>query len=209
MSPKGAKAAEKQAKNDAKAQAQLDKADEQQKARDAKDAEKAAHFARYKQLRANVGRRRFFYGLFIVLAIGVFAGSLWDILYNDSDFMLYVFGAYALIFLWGIILLFSRRKHLEEVEELWDLERLFLEDPGTGEVFQLSASKLPDLVGVEFSSPVSGQFYKMPALESKQVERVLPQGEPRTKNFKFGEVEGEVATFGKDPADITFRKTQV
>jgi hypothetical protein len=202
-----AKAAAKVAKKDGTAAQKTKSPRKQAKAQ--KQAERelllAERMARYKQLRANVRRRRVMYGLFIVLAIAVFAGSIWDILYNSSDLMVAVFVAYGVIFLWGLLLLFSRQRHLEEVEEMLALERVFMEDPATGEIFQLAASKLPALEGLEFSSPVSGQFFRMPSLSAKHVERVLPGGALQSKTFKHNGVEGEVATFGKEPKPVQFR----
>jgi hypothetical protein len=196
-------AAEKQAAKEAKV-------GDKQAAKDARQAERIAELeaklARYKQLRANVRRRRFAYGLFIVLDIVVIAATVWDILYNHSDFELYVFAAYGVLFLFGLILLFSRRKHLEEVAEMARLERVVLEDPSTGELFQLGASKLPDLVGLEFSSPATGRYYRMPALDSQRVERPAPDAAAVVKPFHYEGITGEVATFGKEPADIKFRK---
>ncbi|MEA3165999.1 MAG: hypothetical protein QOJ26_868, partial [Thermoplasmata archaeon] len=74
-----------------------------------KEAELDAKLARYQQLRANVRRRRFLYGLFIFLDIVVIAATVWDIAFNGSDYQWYLLPCYVVLFIFGLLLLISRR----------------------------------------------------------------------------------------------------
>jgi len=172
----------------------------------AEQAERDAKLARYRELRANVRRRRAFYGITIVLAIAVFLATVWDIVFNASDLKWPLLAAYVVLFILGILALISRRRHLEEVNELAELRRVFLEDPGSGDIFEVSSSRLEALQGVEFSSPTTGAFFRVPPLDTPPVERTLPGGSPVARRFDHEGVDVEIATYGAPPRDVVFRR---
>lgn len=165
-----------------------------------------AKMARYRTLRANVRRRRAFYIVSILLAIAVLAATVWDIVFNASDLKWPLLAAYVALFVLGIIALISRRRHLQEVLELAELRRVFLEDPASGDIFELTSSRLPDLQGVEFTSPTTGQFYRVPSLDSAPVERNIPAGSSVARQFDLDGIDVEIATYGTAPRDVEFRR---
>jgi DNA-directed RNA polymerase subunit M/transcription elongation factor TFIIS/DNA-directed RNA polymerase subunit RPC12/RpoP len=203
---KAEKAAEKQAKKDAKAQAKLDK----QASREApppQDSSLAGKWERYNQLRANVRRRRVAYGLIIVFAILVFAGTLADIIFNESEFKLYLLTAYAVLFVWGLILLFSRRRHLQEVAELAAMQRTYLECENCNSVFQFGQLRFGDRRRVGFTCPVCGDESALPGPGSIPVERVLPEANVTEVTYACGNCSEEivVGAFGATPVETRFR----
>ena len=103
------------------------KAREKLEKKAAKQAERDAKMARYRQLRANVRRRRFFYGLFIFLAFVTLVATVWDIALNGSDFQWYLLPVYVVLFILALLLLISRKRHLVEDNEIKALERAWLE----------------------------------------------------------------------------------
>lgn len=227
---KAEKAAAKQAKAEAKAQAKADKlaakeakradkaaakankraAKEQAKADTEAPAEEATFsekWERYNQLRANVRRRRAGYVLIILLAIGVFLGTAWDIIYNSSDFKLYFFIAYGVLFLWGIIMLFSRRRHLQEVMELEAMQRTYLECEQCNSVFQFGELRLKDRKKVGFSCPVCSEDSALPGADAIPVERVLPEAHVIESTYGCGNCNEQivVGTFGASPRASRFQ----
>lgn len=226
-----AKAAAKQAKADAKAaakQAKLEakqaKAAEKAAAKEAKAAQKEAkrdrkdapaesagtvsdRWERYNQLRANVRRRRVAYGLIILFAFLTLFATLWDIVYNASELKWPLLAVYAVLILWGVILLFSRRRHLQEVAELEAMQRTYLECDHCKGVFQFGQLRLKDRKKVGFSCPVCGDDSLLPGPESPAVERVLPDAAVIETEYACGNCNEQivVGTFGGRPREAAFR----
>lgn len=166
-----------------------------------------AKLARYRLLRANVRRRRFFYGLFIVLAILVFAGTVWDIVYNDSDFQWYLLPAYVVLFILGLLLLISRKRHLQDLNEIKALERTWLECDHCHSLFQFGQESFQSRRRVGFTCPVCGDESALPLPGSDQVERNLPDGRLEQNNYLCGNCREDIviATVGGRPRDVKFR----
>lgn len=218
-----AKAAAKQAKDDEKAAAKQAKADEKAAAKESKEAEKEAKRAekdapaespgtvsdrweRYNQLRANVRRRRTAYGLMIFLAFVTLFATLWDIVYNASDLKWPLLAIYAVLILWGVILLFSRRRHLQEVAELEAMQRTYLECDHCKGVFQFGQLRLKDRKKVGFSCPVCGDDSLLPGPESPAVERILPDAAVIETEYACRNCNEQivVGTFGGRPRAAAF-----
>lgn len=208
-------AAEKQAKKDAKAQARADKASAKAQAKARKDAGHdvaeeqtlSGKWERYNQLHANVRRRRVAYGLIITLAILVFLATAADIVFNDSAFKWFLLPAYAVLFVWGLILLFSRRRHLQEVAELEAMQRTYLECENCSAVFQFGELRFGERKRVGFSCPVCGDESALPGPGAVPVERVLPEASVIETTYHCGHCTEQivVGTFGMAPVESRFR----
>ena len=133
-------------------------------------------YAKYRHLRANVARRRVLYKLFIVFAIVVFAVSIVDILWLESVLKLGVYGAYALLFLFGLILLASRKRSAEELAQLKELEKALLQCPECRNIFQFGEANLSGRKKVAFSCPVCGTYSALPEPDAEPVKAVPPGG---------------------------------
>lgn len=221
---KADRAAAKQVKADVKAQAKAEKAAAKEQAKADKAAAKESKkgkpdaaakgeptfsekWERYNQLHANVRRRRVGYVLIILLAIGVFLGTAWDIVYNASDFKLYFFIAYGVLFLWGLVMLFSRRRHLQEILELEAMQRTYLECEHCNSVFQFGELRLKDRKKVGFSCPVCSEDSALPAPDAIPVERVLPDAQVIETTYGCGNCNEQivVGTFGTTPRATRFQ----
>lgn len=209
---KADKKAAKLAAKEAKAQAKADKkAGKPAKAAETAPAKASKDFGeqweRYNQLRGNVRRRRALYVIIILLAIGVFLGTAWDIVYNASEFKLYFFGAYGLLFLWGLLLLFSRKRHLQEVRELEAMHRTYLECEACNSVFQFGELRLHDRKSVGFSCPVCSEESALPGTSAIPVERVLPEAGVLETSYACGNCNEQIVlgTFGATPRETRFR----
>lgn len=172
-----------------------------------KQAERDEKLARYRQLRANVRRRRFFYGLFIFLAIGIFVATLWDIVYNGSEFQWFLLPGYVVLFVLGLLLLISRKRHLEEVNEIKALERAWLECDNCRSVFQFGSESFLSRRRVGFTCPVCGDESALPAPGAQPIERALPAGSLHEISYLCGNCKEDivVGVYGGRPRDVDFR----
>jgi hypothetical protein len=185
---------------DRKARLKLEKKAKEQAERDAK-------MARYRQLRANVRRRRFFYGLFIFLAIGVLVATLWDIVYNASDLQWVLLPCYLVLFILGLLLLISRKRHLQDVNEIKALERAWLECDNCRSVFQFGSESFTSRRRVGFTCPVCGDESALPWPGAEPVERALPSGGLHEINYLCTHCKEDivVGVYGGRPRDVDFR----
>jgi hypothetical protein len=170
-------------------------------------AELDAKMARYRRLRANVRRRRVAYVLIIVLAIATLAATVWDIVFNDSDWKWYLLPAYLVLFVWGLLLLISRRRHLEEVNEIKALERTWLECDNCRSVFQFGQESFLSRRRVGFTCPVCGDESALPLPGTEPIERPLPGGRLEETNYLCGNCKEDivVGVYGGRPRDVDFR----
>ncbi|HJQ93656.1 MAG TPA: hypothetical protein VJ874_05155 [Candidatus Thermoplasmatota archaeon] len=178
----------------------LEKKAEQQAERDEK-------LERYRQLRANVRRRRFFYGLFIFLALGVFVATLWDIVYNASELQWFLLPGYVVLFILGLLLLISRHRHLEEINEIKALERAWLECDNCRSVFQFGSESFLSRRRVGFTCPVCGDESALPTPGTQPIERPLPAGGLHEINYLCSNCKEDivVGVYGGRPRDVDFR----
>ena len=170
-------------------------------------AERDAKLARYKQLRANVRRRRVFYGLLILFAILTFAATVWDIVFNDSDLKWFLLPVYIVLFILGIFALISRRRHLEEINEIKALERTWLECDNCRSVFQFGSESFLSRRRVGFTCPVCGDESALPLPGAERVERPLPSGSLHEISYLCGHCKEDivVGVYGGRPRDVDFR----
>lgn len=189
-----------ESKRDRKARLKAEKRIKEERELDAK-------MERYRQLRANVRRRRVFYGLFIVLAIVTFVATVWDIVFNDSDLQWYLLPVYLVLFILGLLLLISRRRHLQEVNEIKALERTWLECDNCRSVFQFGQESFPSRRRIGFTCPVCGDESALPLPGAAPVERALPGGRLEEVNYLCGNCHEDivVGTYGARPRDVDFR----
>lgn len=209
------KAQEKADKANAKEQGKAEKADAKAAGKDGKKADKKAitddsvnaKWERYNQLRANVHRRRVAYVVAIILGIAVFLATAWDITFNASEFQWYLLPLFAAIILWEIILLFSRRRHLQEVRELEAMQRTYLECENCNSVFQFGELRLKRRQRVGFSCPVCSEDSALPAPDAIPVERVLPEANVVENSYACGNCQEQivVGTFGARPRESRFQ----
>ncbi|HUR24391.1 MAG TPA: hypothetical protein VM327_00055 [Candidatus Thermoplasmatota archaeon] len=172
-----------------------------------KQAERDAKLARYRLLRANVRRRRTAYFLFIVLAIVVFVATVWDIALNGSDFQWFLLPAYIVLFILALLLLISRKRHLEDVNEIKALERAWMECDNCRSVFQFGSESFLSRRRVGFTCPVCGDESALPLPGAEPVERVLPAGALHEINYLCGNCKEDivVGVYGGRPRDVDFR----
>jgi hypothetical protein len=170
-------------------------------------AERDAKLARYRTLRANVRRRRFFYGLFIVLAIVILVATLWDIVFNASDLKWPLLAGYLVLFIIGLLMLISRKRHLEEVNEIHALERTWLECETCRSVFQFGSESFLSRRRVGFTCPVCGDESALPLPGTDPVERPLPAGSLHEINYLCGHCKEDIVigVYGGRPRDVDFR----
>jgi hypothetical protein len=170
-------------------------------------AERDAKMDRYRRLRANVRRRRVFYWLLILLALATLAATVWDILFNESDFQWYLLPVYAALFLFAILALISRRRHLEEVNEIKALERTWLECDNCRSVFQFGQESFNSRRRVGFTCPVCGDESALPLPGAEPVERGLPPGRLEEANYLCGSCKEDIVigVYGGRPRDVDFR----
>lgn len=173
---------------------------QQQRERDEK-------LARYKRLRANVRRRRVFYWFLILLAIATLVATLWDIIFNDSDWQWFLLPVYVALFILGIFALISRKRHLEEVNEIKALERTWLECDNCRSVFQFGQEALNARRHVGFTCPVCGDESALPLPGAEPVERSLPPGRLEEVNYLCGNCKEDIVigVYGGRPRDVDFR----
>jgi hypothetical protein len=183
--------------------------DRKEAVKQARAADLAARIERYKQLHANVKRRRGFYVLFIVLVLAVLALSIVDILFLGSKLKwLGVFPAYGLLLVLAILLLFSRKKHREELEELRALERSLLQCPDCLNIFRFGSVNWAQHKKAAFSCPVCGVYSALPGPGTPPVEAFLPSGEVSEVEYSCGNCGEEFAigTFTGTPLhQVQFR----
>ena len=158
-------------------------------------------YAKYEHLRANVRRRRLAYKLFIFVSLLTLVLAVVDILYLDSLLQYGVYGIFGLLFLWGVFLLFSRRRPQEELEEVHRLERTLLQCPDCKSVFQYGQVHFDKHQPGVFSCPVCGVYSRLPPPDAPAVKALAPEG--NVKEFGYvcrncGE-EFRVGTYGEAP----------
>lgn len=170
-------------------------------------AERDAKLARYRLLRANVRRRRVAYFVVIVLAVGLLAATVWDIVLNGSEFKWFLLPGYLVLFILGLLLLISRRRHLEEINEIKALERTWLECDNCRSVFQFGSESLLSRRRVGFTCPVCGDESALPLPGAQPVERALPAGSLHEINYLCGHCKEDivVGVYGGRPRDVDFR----
>lgn len=173
----------------------------------ARRAETDAKLARYARLRANVRRRRTAYVLVILAAIAVFVATVWDIVFNDSDLKWFLLPVYVVLFILGLLLLISRERHLQEVNEIKALERAWLECDTCRSVFQFGSESFLSRRRVGFTCPVCGDESALPLPGSEPVERPLPAGRLEEANYLCGNCKEDivVGVYGGRPRDVDFR----
>lgn len=198
---------EKAAAKEAKAQGKADQAAGKTDAALEEEGRLALKMERYRELRANVRRRRVAYGFIITLAILTFLATAADIVFNESAFQWYLLPVYVVLIVWGLILLFSRRRHLQEVMELEAMHRTYLECERCNSVFQFGELRFGDRKRVGFSCPVCGEDSALPTPGAAPVERVLPEANVIETTYACGNCSEQivVGTFGMAPRESRFR----
>lgn len=170
-------------------------------------ADQQAKQARYAQLRANVGRRRAAYVLLILIDIAVLIATALDIVFNDSDLMWPLLAAYVVLFIIGILLLFSQRKALEDVNVIRAVQRTWLECDNCRSVFQFGSESLASRRRIGFTCPVCGDESALPLPGTAPVERAIPAGRLEESNYLCGNCKEDivVGVYGGRPRDVDFR----
>lgn len=178
------------------------------------DSKAQRRAAKYAHLRANVPLRRTGYGWFIFLAITIFLVSVADIVFLDSMLKWGVIGVLAVILIWAIILLFSRR--WKEVEEGDDFDEVDYQENGDYlrcrtcyHVFRFDMDHVTDdhREHVAFNCPECGAMGNLPAANMPKVNAPVPGGDIHATDFSCGACEAHwtVGAIGHDgKADVGF-----
>lgn len=167
-------------------------------------AQAEAH-AKYRNLRANVRRRRVGYFLFILFAVGVFAASVVDIVaLGDLLKWTLVFPLYAVLFILAILLLFSRRSQAADLEEMRELAKTLLQCPDCQNVFQYGQIRFHDRRKTAFSCPVCGVYSQLPDPAAEPVKALRPSGAFRELQYRCNNCNEALAvgTFGDTPLHL-------
>lgn len=176
----------------------------------------------YGHLRANVPTRRKAYWAFLWIAIAVFVVSILDILFFEEVLFWGVIAAYVILFVWGIVLLFSRRWADDEED---DFVGVVDDEPASGDwrndgrVQHLRCVKCAHVFGfdmkhidddkahVAFNCPECGATGKMPRPNAEVVEAVVPGGRMKGPRFECHDCNEQwaVGAIGHEPkADVKF-----
>lgn len=173
-------------------------------------------YAKYKHLRANVRRRRAWYGTLILLSIVVLAVSIVDIGFVDSAMEYGVYGAYAFLFLIAILMLISRSRKEEVVEEGLpqpkEMDHILLQCPSCENNFEYAQPDFASHKEVSISCPVCGVFSKLPGLNMEPVKVLTPDGPYKELRYRDSTTGDEIAvgTYGETPLNLVrFRASPV
>ncbi len=181
--------------------------------------------AKYRHLRANVHRRRMLYALVIFLALAAVALALYDILVLRADkepplptaertIEFAVYGLIALLFLWALFMLFSRRsgeetivtttETVEEMQARLELERALMQCPDCKSIFQFGEVHFRDNKRTAFSCPVCGVFSRLPDPGMEPVKVLRPEGEFKELQYHCSNCKEDLAvgTFGETPLHL-------
>jgi len=132
---------------------------------------------------------------------------VWDITFNASDLKWWLLPVYLVLLILGIIALISRRRHLEEVNEIQALERTWLECDNCRSVFQFGSESFLSRRRVGFTCPVCGDESALPLPGQEPVERALPAGQLHEVSYVCGNCNEDivVGVYGGRPRDVDFR----
>lgn len=178
----------------------------------------------HSHLRANVEKRRLGYAWFLITAIVVFLVSVADILWLDGVLYWGVLGAYLVLFVWAVVLLFSRRIPTDEEEDDDDafapLEDIHakgwredgdidhLRCPHCRHVFAFDMKDLhAERRSVAFTCPECGAAARLPQAHAPVHEAVVPGGPAKGPEFHCHSCEERwsVGAIGHDPkAEVRF-----
>lgn len=147
--------------------------------------------ARYGHLRANVPLRRTGYGWFMVLAVLVFIVSVIDIVYLDEVLYYGVLGAYALLLIWALLLLASRKRKSGDDDEMLEfqlademsLKEEYLRCPECRHIFEFDMEHRDGRKGVNLSCPECGYIGRLPPADRERVAAAVPGGEADGPTF--------------------------
>lgn len=169
---------------------------------------KAEGYAKYRHRRANVRRRRAAYLWIILLALATVALAFVDVaaLGAKTKAIEYtVYGLLAFLFLWAFIMLFSRRRPVEEEAVVAkDMERTLLQCPECKSVFQFGELHFTDNRRTAFSCPVCGAFGKLPDPQQEPVKVLRPEGDFKELHYHCTNCNEDLAvgTFGDTPLHL-------
>jgi predicted RNA-binding Zn-ribbon protein involved in translation (DUF1610 family) len=165
-------------------------------------------YARYRHLKANVRRRRALYKLLIILALAAVGLAVVDILLLGSILKFAVLGVFAVLLIWGILMMLSSRRGREELADIDRLQRTLLQCPECKNVFQYGEIHFDEHQKAAFTCPVCGAYGALPDPTSPPVKAVVPEGDLKVRNYVCTNCkeEIEVGTYGDQPLyDVRFR----
>jgi Zn finger protein HypA/HybF involved in hydrogenase expression len=177
------------------------------------DEPKLEGYAKYRHLKANVRRRRAGYLWIILLVLVVVALAFVDVMFigeaSDTDSLVFieyaVYGLLAILFLWGIFMLFSGKRPVEEEAVVpKDMERTLLQCPECKSTFQFGESHFVDNKRTAFSCPVCGAFGKLPDPYQEPVKVLRPEGDFKELQYHCTNCNEDIAvgTFGETPLHL-------
>jgi uncharacterized membrane protein YuzA (DUF378 family)/DNA-directed RNA polymerase subunit RPC12/RpoP len=172
-------------------------------------------YAKYRHRRANVRRRRAAYIWVILLALVVLAVAFADVAIIGKDFGVRtssertieyaVYGLLGVLFLWAILMLFSRKRtEQEEAIVPHEMERTLLQCPECKSTFQFGEQHFTDNRRTAFSCPVCGAFGKLPDPGQEPVKVLRPEGDFKELHYHCTNCDEDIAvgTFGETPLHL-------
>lgn len=187
---------------------------------------------KYRHVKANPRRRRMLYALIIFLAFAAVAAAVIDIfVLREADTKAEVealttservieyaiYGSIALLFLWALFMLFSRRSGLEPWTETTvltetveqraarlELERTLMQCPDCKSVFQFGEAHFRDNRRTAFSCPVCGVYSRLPDPGKEPVKVLRPEGDFKELQYHCTNCDEDMAvgTFGETPLHL-------
>lgn len=135
------------------------------------------------QYRANVSLRRKLYVVIILLAIAVFALAVVDILWLDEALYYGVLGGFGVLFLWALLMLFSRRHEYEVISTA--MEKTYLRCKTCRHVFGFDMQHPHEArKPVVFTCPECGTPGRLPVDDSHAQPAAVPGGGTEGPRFK-------------------------
>jgi Zn finger protein HypA/HybF involved in hydrogenase expression len=170
-------------------------------------------YAKYRHLKANVGRRRAAYIWIFLLALIVLGAAAAHIALvmespmSDTDNMIMyaVYGALGILFLWALLLLFSGKRPVEEEAYVpREMERTLLQCPECKSTFQFGEQNFSNNQRTAFSCPVCGAFGKLPDPTQEPVKVLRPEGDYKELRYHCTNCNEDLAvgTFGATPLHL-------
>lgn len=170
-------------------------------------------YAKYRDRKANVPRRRSAYIWILILALLTVGAAVVHVLFlledppsaTDNILMYAIYGVLGGLFLWAFLMLFSGRRPVEEEAVVsQEMERTLLQCPECKAVFQFGEIHFTDNKRTAFSCPVCGAFGKLPDPYQEPVKVLRPEGDFKELHYHCTNCNEDIAvgTFGETPLHL-------
>ncbi len=156
---------------------------------------------KYAQYRANVKRRRTAYLWFIIAVAVVFLVSVADIIWLDSVLKYGVYAAIVVLFIWAIVLLFSRK-----LSDAWNVGEVVLSCPNCENAFLYAAGHADNKGNARMTCPICEHVADLPVSKDQVREMNIPTGDRFDHAYHCTHCDENivVSTLGSKAHDVQF-----